>query len=97
MENKESITVDYQRSYIYFAKEDVLYTRAEREQRREELQHAAILGSVLGDRVTLLTETVVGLVKIQSQIRHTTEKDVVLQSGDRIPIKAILSVEGIAT
>ena len=90
----ESITID-QRSYVSFAKEDVLYTTAEREQRRKELQHAAILGSVLGERVKLLTETVLGLVTIQSQIHYTTEKDVVLQSGDRVPIRAILSVSQI--
>ena len=77
---------------LRFPEEDVLMVETEKQKRLLDIKNANELGDLAQYKVKILFEDVSGLKKVETTIWKTTEKDVVLKYGIRIPIHRVSRV-----
>ncbi|MDZ4822527.1 MAG: hypothetical protein SH856_03625 [Flavobacteriales bacterium] len=80
-------------SQLNFKNEDVLPSNRERIKRRAGLLMAVALESIDHKEVVLTVEDQSSTKKLRSRILGTSDHDVLLEKGLRIPIRSIWSVE----
>ena len=77
---------------LRFPDTDVLGTNSERAVRLKDLMNANELGDLAQYKVKILFEDENGLKKVETTVWRTTERDVVLKFGIRIPIHRVSKV-----
>ena len=77
---------------LRFPNEDVLSVNSEKQKRLLDLKNANELGDLAQYKVKILFEDASGLKKVDTTVWKTTEKDVVLKYGIRLPIHRVLRV-----
>jgi hypothetical protein len=77
---------------LNFPESDVLKSDAEREKRKKDLLNANELGDLAQYKVKILFEDSFGPKKVETTVWRTTETDVILKYGIRIPIHRVNKV-----
>lgn len=76
-----------------FMEREAPRTNEEQTRRDEQIFSAMLMGNNYSQEVTLMLDTNNGPRYIRSRIWATTDKHIMLHSGDMIPRKAILEIE----
>lgn len=77
---------------LRFPESDVLTNNSDRNQRKMDLLNANELGDLAQYKVKILFEDSQGPKKVETTIWKTTENDVVLKYGIKIPIRRVAKV-----
>ena len=77
---------------LHFDSHEVLGTDFEKQQRRENLYKAMVLGNTYKKKVTIRFETDEGSKEVQTTIWAATDDSVLLKGGIHIPIRCIREV-----
>ena len=77
---------------LNFPEDDVLVPKTDRDKRMRDLSNANELGDLAQYKVKILFEDASGPKKVETTIWKTTDKDVVLKFGIRIPIHRVVKV-----
>ena len=77
---------------LSFPTEDVLDITSDRDKRKKDLLNANELGDLAQYKVKILFEDNSGPKKVETTVWKTTEKDVVLKYGIKIPIHRVSRV-----
>lgn len=77
---------------LSFPKEELLKNKTERTRRFQDLINANELGDLTQYKVKILFEDNTGPKKVETTVWKTTEKDVVLKYGIKIPLHRISKV-----
>ena len=78
---------------LSFPIEDVLMVESEKQKRLIDLKNANELGDLAQYKVKILFEDASGQKKVDTTVWKTTEKDVVLKYGIRLPIHRVVRVD----
>lgn len=77
---------------LLFSKEDVLKTEKEKQDRKEALSNAMVMGNSDKVKCRIIFETTAGTCEIDTTIWHVTDEHIDIKGGAFIPIKSIYKV-----
>lgn len=78
---------------LHFPKEDVLFSKEDKQKRTNVLEKAIALGNLEHEKVKIIFQDIEGLKRVETTIWGVTSEAIILKKGVIIPIHRITKIE----
>lgn len=79
--------------FFHFPKEDILFSKEDKDKRSNNLKFAISLGNLDHQKVKILFQDVEGVKQTETTIWGVTDRDIILKKGTTIPIHRIIQIK----